>query len=55
MPEFITEKVIAICCLTILGGIALFTLEDPTAIVTGAIGAIGGFTASEVVNRINKP
>ena len=47
--KLLTEKGIAILCLAAIGICAIFKVADPIAIVTGVVGAIGGFTASEIL------
>ena len=49
--RLLTDKGIAIMSLAAIGICAILKLADPIAIVTGVVGAIGGFTANEVLSR----
>ena len=49
--KILAEKSIAIICLAAIAVVAVVKLDDPIAIVTGAIGAIGGFTANEALSK----
>ena len=50
----VDDKDIAMVGIVILGGLALFVIPEPTAIITGAITALGALASSRKSSN-NKP